>query len=168
MSWLSKIFNYVPPKERKGISLEENSWWEVSCAKDSSSFFLALIDLVPYGSILFFEGTSISKDIQLFLEARKPKRITKVALGTIWPRPKCFHMTIIRENLEGISQLVDKHVGPEIADNLHIYKDKKIILQWYDAFFASDPFYISKEIPEEKVKDFCSKLNISYKIGKGK
>ena len=163
MSLLSKIFKYILPEERVGISLEQGPCWEVSRIEDLPSFLRALIDLVPLESTLYLEGNSISKDIQLYLEARKPQQITKVETGTIWPHPKCFHMAITYESLDGLAQLADKHAEPEIADHLHIYKDNKIILQWYDAF--SDPFYISKEILEDKVKNFCSRLNTTYKIG---
>ncbi len=161
MSWLSKLFNYVPAEEREGISLGKEPCWEVSCAKDFPSFLRALSDLVPSDSILYIEGGSPHDEIKLYLESRKAMQIAKVAMGTIWPRPKIFHMLINLENLEGLAQLAERHAEIEIAVHLHIYKDNKVLLQWYDAFF--DPFYISKEIPEDKVNNFCSQLGIKYK-----
>lgn len=44
--------------------------------------------------------------------------------------------------------------APELAAHLHVYKGSFILLEWYDAF-KDDSLYISSEIPEEKVKQFC-------------
>lgn len=161
MSWISKIFNYVPAKGREGISLEHCACWEISSAKDMPAFLRALFDLVPPQSVLYLEGGSPTKDIQLFLDTYKASEITKVAMGTIWPRPKCFHMIVTLDNLEGLAHLMEKHATAEASIHLHVYKYKKVILQWYDAFF--DPFFISKEIPEDKVRAFCERLGVSYK-----
>lgn len=161
MSILSRIFNYVPAKEQKGISLEDNVCWEVTSAKDLSPFLRAIADLVPPQSVLYIEGCSPPKDIQTYLDAHKAVNITKVAMGTIWPRPKCFHMPITTDNIEGFAELTENIATPEAAIHLHVYEGNKILLQWFDAF--SDPLYITKEISEDKVKNFCSKLGISYK-----
>ena len=154
MRILSKIFKCVSEDESKGISLRKGPCWEVSRIRDSSAFFRALSDLIPSNSILFIEGTSTSKDIQRYLEARKPDKITKVSLGTVWPRPNCFHMLATPENLEGLAKLADSYAAPEVADHIHVYTNGEIILEWHDAF--SDPVCISKVVPEDKIKNFCS------------
>jgi hypothetical protein len=69
-------------------------------------------------------------------------------------------MKITRENLEGLAELSEHHAEPEIAIHIHVYKGNKVLLEWYDA--TSDPFRIAKEIGEEKVKEFCSKLGAEY------
>lgn len=163
MGWLSKILNYVPAQERKGISLEHDTCWEISYSKNISVpiFLRALADLVPSGSILYLEDGSPTKQILLYLEERKPAKITKVALGTIWPRPKCFHMEITPANLEGLANLAEKIVSPELAIHLHVYMDDKVLLEWHDAF--DDNCYVSNEIPEDKIKIFCTKLETQYK-----
>ncbi len=102
-----------------------------------------------------------TKEIEEYLEARKPAQITKVEMGTIWPRPRIFHLPITTENLEGLAQLVEKHAELEIAVHLLVYRDNKVLIEWYDAF--SDPFYISKEISEDKIKIFSERLGIKYK-----
>jgi hypothetical protein len=81
-------------------------------------------------------------------------------MGTIWPRPEGFHLPATPENLSGLADIAENCVGPEVAIHFHVYKDNKILLEWYDAFF--DPMFISKEIPEGKIKEFCTKLSITY------
>ena len=160
MNWLSKIFGYVPAEERKGISLKP-PFWRAGPVRDLTIFLRALIDFVPLGSILYLEGGTPTGDILNFLENHKAENTAKLALGTIWPRPKTFHIPITPENLESLAELTEKRATPEAAIHLHVYKDDKVFLQLYDAFF-DDPFYITKEIPEEKVKEFCDRLNTKY------
>jgi hypothetical protein len=138
MKWLYKLF----PDEQKGISLESPKW-EISPTCDMSAFLRALIDVIPKGSILYLEGGSPDKEIRSYLEARKAPNPIKVALGTIWPRPICYHIPITPENLNGLAELAERHATPEIADHLHIYKGSKVLLQWHDAFY-NDPLYFRR------------------------
>lgn len=161
MSWLSKLLGYVSKEERKGISLENITCWKISPVENFPNFLRALVDLVPAVSTLYLEGGSPKKQIRVYMEERAAKNTTKVAMGTIWPRPQIYHIPITKENLEGLAKFAEKTVSPEICVHLHVYKDKKVLLEWYDAFFT-DPFYASKEIEEDKVKEFCKKLKTNY------
>jgi len=160
MSWLSRILGYVSAEERRGISLKP-PFWKAGPVRDLTIFLRALIHFVPSGSILYLEGGTPTKEILAFLENHTAEKTQKLALGTIWPIPKIFHVPITQENLESLAKLTEKRATPEAAIHLHVYKGDKILLEWYDAFFDY-PFYITKEIPEEKVKDFCDKLNTKY------
>ncbi|MHC4105896.1 MAG: hypothetical protein ACYS18_07690 [Planctomycetota bacterium] len=161
MGFLSKVFGYVPAEERKGIYLADRPCWEISGVKDFPAMLKALCDLVPAGSVLYLEGGDPPKKIRLFLEARTATKTYKVEMGTIWPRPKCFHMQMTTENIKGLAELAEKCASPEIAIHLHVYKVGKMLLQWYDAFF--DPLLVSKEIPETLIREFCDKLGAKYK-----
>ena len=81
-------------------------------------------------------------------------------MGTAWPRPKVFHVPATPENLHSLSDLTKSCAFPELAIHLHVYCEGKVLLQSYDAF--SDPFYISKEIPESTVSGFCGKLQLRF------
>ncbi len=164
MSLLSKIFGYVPAKERKGISLAESACWEISGIKGFPAFLRALSGLAISDSVLYLEGDSTPKKLRSYLEGKAAINTCKVEMGTIWPRPDCFHMQITRANLEGLAELVESYPTPQVAVHLHIYKNGKMLLQWYDAFF--DPLYISKEIPTANIKEFCNKLGVDYKEAK--
>ena len=161
MRWLSRLLRYVPAEEREGIALRPPAW-EASCPRqqDLASFLRALDDLVPPGSVLYLEGGDPTPEIRSYLEERTADQTTRVALGTIWPRPQCFHMRATRDNLDGLAELAERHATPEIAVHLHVYKGDTVLLEWPDAF--ADPFRVSKEIPEDKVREFCARLGIKY------
>ena len=161
MSLLSKIFGYVPAKERKGIYLTESTYWQISGVKDFPAFLRAVSDLVIPDSVLYLEGGTPPKKLRVYLEKRAATNNCKVEMGTIWPRPECFHMQITRANLEGLAELVEGYPTPQIAVHLHIYKNGKMLLQWYDAFL--DPFWMPREIEETVIKEFCNKLGADYK-----
>ena len=66
------------------------------------------------------------------------------------------------ENINELAHIMERHATPEGTVHLHVYKDNKILLQWYDAFF--DPMFISEVIDEEKIRHFCEKLSLEYKL----
>ena len=161
MSWLSKLFKCVPKEERKGIQLDIYvPHWKVSSPKDFIAFLRALIDLVPDGAIIYLEGGSPRGELKLFLKEKSIPEVSHVEMGTIWPRPKVFHIPATSENLLHLSHIAVHFAEPEIAWHFHVYKDNQILLEWFDAF--THPLYISKEIQEEKISEFCRKLGIKY------
>lgn len=162
MDILSKLFNYIPKNEREGISLSTKECWEVFSIKDFPAFLKVISNLVPTGSILYLEGSDTPKKLRSYLEERASQNICKVEMGTIWPRPDVFHIDITKENMAGLAELAENCCTPEVAVHLHVYKEGKILLQWYDAFY--DPLFISKDIPEENIKKFCNSLNVKYKF----
>ena len=163
MSWLSKLFKSVPKEERNGITLDLRvPHWKVSSPKEFPTFLRALIDLIPKGSIVYLEGGSPRKELKVFLDERSIPEVCHVAMGTIWPRPHVFHLPATPENLSAFADISEHYAEPEVAIHFHVYKDDRILLQWYDAFY--DPIFISNEVPELKVKEFCTKLSLKYEI----
>ena len=88
--------------------------------------------------------------------------VSHIEMGTIWPRPKVFHLPATIENLNNLADLAETRIAFEIAVHIHIYIENKVIFQWYDAF-SDDPIYLSKDIQEENVKNFCNFLSLKYK-----
>ncbi len=160
MCFLSKIFGYVPAEERKGISLSGKPCWEISGVKGLPAFLRAVLNLVPSDSVLYLEDRYAPRKLRSYLQERVARNTCKVQMGTIWPRPECFHMQITKENLEGLAELAERFAAPEVATHLHIYKEGDILLEWYDAFF--DPLFVSKKIPEFRIREFCQKLGAKY------
>lgn len=162
MSWLSRLIKWVPKEEREGIQLDLHvPHWTASSPKEFAAFFRALVDLVPEGAIAYLEGGSPPEDLQFFLKENPVREPSHVAIGTIWPRPKVFHVPATPENLLRLADIAEHCAEPEIAIHFHVYKDCQVLLQWFDAF--ADPICISKEIPEEKIREFCKNLGIEYK-----
>lgn len=161
MKWLSRLFNTVPAEEREGIIMDfRTAHWRVSSPKTFSAFLRALVDIVPDGSIAYLEGGTIPRELETFLNARAVAEVAHVAVGTIWPRPKIFHVPATPDNLLSLADIVEHCAEPEVASHFHVYKDNSLILQWFDAF--SDPMYLSKKIAEDKVREFCVRLSVKY------
>jgi hypothetical protein len=71
-------------------------------------------------------------------------------------------MSITPRNLEGLADLAERHAFPELAIHLHVYKGTDMLLQWYDAG-GRDPLLLSKQIPVERVREFCNRLGVEYR-----
>jgi len=125
------------------------------------SFLTALYRLVPVDSVLYLEGGDTPKKIRSYLDERDAKKTCKVEMGTIWPRPDCFHMEITRKNLEDLAKLAENYATPQVVIHLHVYNNDEMLLQWYDAFF--DPLFVSKKVLEGDIKNFCNKLGAVFK-----
>ena len=161
MGWLSRLLGCVPAEERAGISLGQAPSWEVHGPGDYPCFFRALADLVPAGSVLYVENCTRRGEVREYLEARPAAEICKVQMGTVWPRPECFHIPITRENMEGLAALAERHATPEVGDHIHAYRAGEVLVQWYDAC-CNDPLYISRSVPEERVRAFCEAIDATY------
>ena len=163
MKWLHKLFNVTTPKEQAGIILK-NPKWEVSPLRDIVAFLRAIIGIFPENSVLYLESAyPPHKEIISYLKARESSAPSKVALGTIWPSPICWHMPFTLDNVNGLADIMVNHPSPGGVAHLHIYMDNKILLQWHDAFY-DDPMCISEDIEEDKIKRFCQKLSLKYRL----
>lgn len=124
MKWLYKLFNAATPDEQKGIFLK-NPKWEISPIRDMPAFLRALDNLIPEGSVLYFEGGSPDAEIRSYFDARKYPNPTKIALGTIWPRPLSYHVPFTAENTTELADIMEHHATPEGSVHFHVYKDDK-------------------------------------------
>lgn len=163
MSWLSKIFNYIPVHERRGIYLNMKDCWLINFTKSDITLFIREMGILfPQGSIIYLEGTSISSDVQEYLHSICVKLTARLEIGTIWPRPKIFHIPLVDEYLQKLAEFAETHVMPQICDHLHVlYKDNEILLQGYDIF--DKIVYLSNKIDENLIRAFCTKINCKYK-----
>jgi hypothetical protein len=163
MGWISKIFGVVPENEREGLSKIDHPYWTVSKPNDFPAFLRVLPDIMPDGSILYLESSHTAPDVQTYLHTRQAVTTCKIAGATIWPRPEYFHIPITPENVAGLAELSEHYAVPEICDHLHVYKDGRMLLQWYDA--PVDPLALSREISEKELKFLCDSLGCKYKEG---
>ncbi len=163
MGILARLFNFVPRKELKGLCLGKDAYWKIAPTKDLPSLLRALPSLVPENVILYLEDGTPPPDIKAFLNANSVPEVLHLVMGTIWPRPRVFHLPATLKNLSRLAELAEKCAAFEVAIHLHVYKHDKVLLEWYDAFF-DDPMYLSREIPREKVHAFCSELSLQYEV----
>jgi hypothetical protein len=160
MGFLARLFRATPREEIQGASLGQDAAWEVSPTSDLAAFLRALPLLLLPDSILYIEGASLPDEVKAFLDTRRVPEALHIAVGTLWPRPKVFHLPATAENLATLTQLAETCAPFEIAFHLHAYCEGKVLLQWYDAF--TDPLYLSADIAEEAVEDFCAALSVTY------
>ncbi|HAX61013.1 MAG TPA: hypothetical protein DCX95_00410 [Elusimicrobia bacterium] len=162
MKWLYKILHIVPPEDRAGITLT-NPYWEVEPIKIFTEFLSALPIIIPNGSILYLEGGYPDKKLKEFFNKTQIANPVKIAIGTIWPVSGIdyYHIPLTDENIKELLELSKNHAEPEIAVHLLVYKGNKILIDWYDVF--DDPFYLSEDIIEDKLKEFCNKLCLKYR-----
>ena len=159
---LFSIFKRDKTKKKYPWILLDNAapHWELKCPKqDLSIFLIELKHLVPEGSVLYLEGGSaLPKDLKTFLEQNTIRDKPKIPMGTLWPKPIYFHIQITNNTIRKLTDLTKNLPTPQVAVHIHVYKDDNLLIQWYDAFF--DPIFVSLDLPEDKIKIFCNKLNI--------
>ena len=163
MGWFAKLFGYTTPP---GIRIDFQNAWEVSAPKNISAFIRKLTEIMPPGAILYLESTSSPSHITRILDKIECEPQAQVARGTIWPKPRCFHIPMTEKNLNAISELLENNAQPEVCDHFHIYAENMILLEWHDAFF-NDPFLVTGQISEEKLKVFCDSIRSSYQKATG-
>ena len=162
MSLLSRMLGYVPRDEQGGIRLEDKEPWRVNSTRDVARFLRALELLVPDGSIAYFEDTG-EKHVAEYLRKAAIAPAVRVATGTIWPKPDCYHVALTPGAAEELADFLDHNPCSFFCAHLHVYRDRNILLQWYDAF--DDPMYVSRTVDEGVVSAFASALGVTYGIG---
>jgi len=155
----------VSDQEVNGIHLDPNRpVWEVASPRNFSSFVRALADLLPPGCIAYLEGGFPRNKLQAFLDDNAVPEVSHVHMGTICPRPQVHHIPATVMNLHRLADAAEGAIESEILWHFHVYQSGRVLLQWYDAFDL--PMYISMDISEERVRAFCTKLRVDYKVDK--
>ena len=137
--------------------------WCVSVTKDVERFVRALPLLVPDGGIAYFEDTAESH-VERYLQGVSVPSHTKVAVGTIWPRPDCYHVPLTFETMEAIAAFLEKTPAGFFCCHCHVYRDGVVLLEWHDAF-SDVPMYISRTIERESVAAFADRLGSRLSVG---
>ena len=165
MNFLARIIGAVSKEERDGIRLDEPEPWKVSPTRDVERFLRALPPLVPDGSILYLEGTG-ERHVAEYLERVSGPAEARVAMGTIWPRPDCYHVPLTSATTEAFAQFLEQHPAGYACSHCHVYNGSSILLEWHDAFMT-DPMNVSRTIGREKVAEFAARLGSSFVAGGG-
>ncbi len=158
--WITKLINATPSEELDGIQLDlSQPYWELDGKINFLQLLIALEDLLPEGSILYFEGGSRDKRLLEFFNTHAIPEQTHIAVGTIWPKPVYFHVPATPKILKELANLSVQFAEFELAWHFHVYHDGRVLLQWHDAFTI--PMLVSADIPEDRVKNFSLVLSMS-------
>ena len=166
MGFLARLLNAVPKEEREGIRLVDTEPWCVSPTRDVERFVRALVPLLPPGSVVYFEGTA-EPHVRRYLERASVPAQARVAMGTIWPRPDCYHVPLTPATMESIAAFLQENPAGFFSAHCHVYRDGVVLLEWYDAFI-NDPMYISRTISAGAVATFAQALGSSLSIAEWK
>lgn len=162
MGWLARLFGVVRKDEVEGIRLSTAGfYWEIDEPKTFEEMFNALKDWLPEDAVLYFEDGSPDTEIENFITTHSVPEVSHIAIATVWPRLKVFHVPATGIILTELSKIMKHHAEPELAIHFHVYRDNTVLLEWHDAF--SQPMLMSGAIPEERVKVFADKIGTSYR-----
>jgi len=162
MGWLAKIFGAVKKEELVGAHFNYmQPHWEVDGPKDFPSLFRALDGWLSEQCILYFEGGSPDSEINNFMKANSIPEQTHIEMGTIWPRPKMFHVPGTHAILKALAEIMEHHAEPELAVHFHVYRQGVVLLEWHDAF--SQPMLITSDISEDNVRKLADRMGTKYK-----
>lgn len=161
MGFIQKLFGAASKDEIAGASLGGAPAWSATPIKDAPAFFRALPGLLPSGAILYLEDICSSDGIAL-ANRHRVEPLLKLALGTIWPRPNCFHIAFDATIAKELTEFTEHHATPELAVHIHAYHSGRVLLEWHDAFGA--PLRISASFPESSVSHFCELLRCNYEL----
>ena len=163
MGFLARLFGAGRRNERDGIRLTDDEPWRVGPTRDVKRFLRALPALMPPGSVVYFEDTGEPHVGRYLLGVSVPAQ-TQVAVGTIWPRPDCYHVPLTAEHMEALAGFLETHPAGLFCVHCHVYRDGVVLLQWHDAFY-DDPMYISRTMSDAVVAQFAQAIGSSVSVG---
>ena len=159
---LSRIREFFSP-DVSGIYIQSGRGWKISGGgtRDHRSVFLHLGAMVPDGSILYLEAPCDSSCEPQYLQIEVPENIrSKVRIGTIYPKPRFFHVPAVGATFELLTDLSKTRCGPEVCVHFVVYKSGEVLVSAYDAF--SDPIFCSARISESAVRNFSAAVGGTY------
>lgn len=160
MGILARLLGWVSASERDGIHLEEPDPWEVTSTADVERFLRALPLVAPAGAVAYFEGTGERHVADRLRQISIPPAV-QVAVGTIWPRPDCYHVPLTAERMEGLAAFLEANPAGYFCSHCHVYDARSVLLQWHDAF-GRDPMLVSRRVGLEAVSRFAKALDSSH------
>lgn len=135
--------------------------WRVSPPDDFPEFLRQLPRLVPPRCILRATGTPV-REVEAYLLARLSAVENRLSTGLLRLGEKDFYMPATEANLRGLADVAENFAEPEVCDHLLVYRDKRVILHWYD--LPSDPLYLSTTIDEKRLRAVCQTLGCQYEL----
>jgi len=147
----------------QSIALElVGSHWQVFGAFKAETFFRALKLVLPDDARLYFEGTSISKDVSAFYSSRSVQPNIIVKRSTLFPKPSIFHLPFDQDVVESLCSLSLSHAEPELFDHFKAYTGNTVLLAMHE-FAGDEPIVISESISEAKIKAFSDAIHGNYR-----
>jgi hypothetical protein len=158
LSLLSRLFGVATKEEAAGSRLDDTEPWIVPPTRDAAAVLRSLPILFPAGAVVYFEGTT-EGSFAGWLESHKTSTSLKVAYGTIWPRPDCYHVPLESALFEEAAAVIKREGIALPCIHLHVHDGKRVLLEWHDAF-GDDPMYIASAVPRDRVDLFVRAIGV--------
>src|SRR5262245_45106463 len=99
VGFIARLLGAAPKSEWDGLRLDRPDAWEVGPMQDPLRFLNALPRLLRRPCTLYLEGTT-ELGVEQLLARHVIDNPERIAIGTIWPRPKRFHVPCTAEFLQ--------------------------------------------------------------------
>jgi len=155
MGWLDRVMSTVFREQLAGLRLDDPHPYAFRLPPDGARFLRALPVLLPPTAMLYCEGTT-DPHVARWLERQAIRPApARIALGTLWPKPDCYHVPLRKELIDELAALVETHGVALPSIHVHAYDDQVVLVQWHDAFLH-DPVFVSRSVPADRVEAFVA------------
>jgi hypothetical protein len=110
------------------LRFEDEQLASLGHVSDLCALLRAIDETLPKDATHYVEGSSLSPDLMDFLARRRTATRHEVKVGTVWPKPKGFHLPLSGTNLGELRGLAARHAEPEICDHLVVYRESEVLL----------------------------------------
>lgn len=99
---------------------------------DLPQLLRAIADIAHNTYYIYLEDPA-SDEVVRFLDIHQDAPAPmEVERGTLWPRPKTFHLRASRENMSELIAFSDRMSAVEVAEHLLVYDKNRVLIEAYD------------------------------------
>ena len=155
LTWLRERLGIPSRQELSGLSLAWDDALEIPPPRDLARLIRAC-GVMPAGSVLYLEDGIHPPDLAQFLAAHQVANPTKLARGTIWPRPSVHHLPVDADTIAYLASYAETVAGPEVCIHLAVYRDDRVLVSAHDV--PGDPVLVNRHLPEAIITAFAEQL----------
>jgi hypothetical protein len=139
----------------RGIGLDLADAVDLGSVRDIAALARA-IGALPDESTVYLEGNSMAEEVRAVVERFAVESSTTVQRGTIWPKPRIYHVPAGPEFLSALEDLAQRHAIPEIGDHLIVYAGEQVLLSAYD---LGDRVYVWRRLSPAVVDEVRARIS---------
>ncbi len=114
------------------IILSEGDAVAIGYVRDVVKLFRAILDLVTSDVYLYLEDPA-SPEVEEYLEANKVNAAYIIEPGTLWPKPKKYHILFSSGAREQLIAFAERLAATEVAAHVVVYQtDGTVLIEAYD------------------------------------
>lgn len=134
--------------------------WRITWLTDAERFFKALHLIVPYGSILYFEGHKPARAFSLMLgnhrSSSSPYEVIEEA------PPLSQHAAYTERFVADFVTFLFEKPGHDRFDHVHCYGNDGHMIFWFHDALSGGDLVVSRGVTRESIQAFCMELGPQY------